>query len=166
MLNKANNKVSYAETLHPERGHKALSREEEDFPRKWGAVWAEAVLIDDELNAEQQAQESTPTSAPVGQVEKEKEACSWHKYNLFVLILGGSLLTGAVAVTFAMELAAGVIFILSAGFYFVSEKLGQIGGPAIILQSLLRMIYAILSFVDSMVLMLGTLVTEVLAFIT
>ena len=161
MLNKSSNKVSYLETLHPEQGFKALSKEEGSYAGKWDAVWAEAVLIDDDTNI--QSNENS-LERPTGEAEQTvKTDNQWNRYNFLLLTVGRAMLIAGVASTVMTELGGYIVFLAAAGFYWVSEKLRQMGGIVILFHYVFGLVYVILSFMDILLLFLGTLITELMA---
>ncbi|KAL7569885.1 hypothetical protein ACA910_008552 [Epithemia clementina (nom. ined.)] len=171
MLNRES-RVTYLETLHPETGSEALSRDREAYPGHWTAVWAEAVLIDEDTHQPPpQPQEERNNLVGVSVTSGDNDDESEHKvqscptYNFAVLIFGWSLLIAAVSATFGMELAGAVCFIIAAGFNWVYRMLGEAGGLAVLVQSFFGLLYLTLSFVDSLLLVIGTLVTELLAWV-
>ncbi|KAL7569883.1 hypothetical protein ACA910_008550 [Epithemia clementina (nom. ined.)] len=167
---KSESRVTYLETLHPETGAEALSRNREAYPGHWAAVWAEAVLIDEDTHQpppQPQEERNAPVSVESGdnddKTEQKVQSCP--TYNVGVLIFGWSLLIAAVSATFGMELFGSICFVLAAGFNWVYRMLGEAGGLAVIVQSIFGLMYLTLSFVDSLLLVIGTLVTELLAWV-
>lgn len=141
--------VTWAEVFHPETATLAPQvRELHPDGNEWGAVWAEATLIND-VTPSAPIDPSKPIvpSAPIatvvtidGNAEQDNlvpatigkphdtspvpraTISPWAKGNFFSTLIGGSLSIGAVASTFGLEMGAATVYLFTVVFYHLFQS--------------------------------------------
>lgn len=91
--------------------------------------------------------------------------CSIYRWNLFVFVLGNSFLLVALASTFGLEIAAGLLYIFGAGFFWVSDGLRRAGLWTFPFQAIFRLMSSLLLLLDLLLLTISALLVEIFAWL-
>lgn len=175
--------VTLHSAFHPENGDQSLAvaiREQQNAENKWGAVWAEATLLEDDATPSPAPQPSAPAESDVGASSIDASqggggggastatAASpippWRKSNFFEMTFGVTCTIAAVATTFGVELAAAFVFVAAAAFYnaayFCKRRHNTI---MYFLWAIFGLVYVIFQVTDAVLLTVSVLVAELLA---
>jgi len=171
--------VTLHSAFHPENGDQSLAvaiREQQLAENKWGAVWAEATLVEEDVTPSSPAP-SAPTKSDVeagsidaSQQEGPSTAATapqmppWRKSNLFEMIFGITFTIAAVASTFGVELAAALVFVVAATFYNVAAFCKRQNNIFMYFWwAVFGLVYVVLQVTDAILLTVSVFVAELLA---
>jgi len=163
--------VSLGDTFKPDD---AVSLSTTETERNWNTVFAEAVTAPREsdlpvAHAVTIDEETHPSMIPtnVMAISGPSNGTTIHQCNFFTIVIGYSHLIVAVTVAFAIELASVSVYLLGVAFYWISQNLKSICGTWILpLGALFMMLTAMMLSVDLLILTLGIMVVEMVAWIT
>lgn len=163
--------VSLGDTFKPDDAASLCTTETE---RNWNRVVTEAIALPCEPSdlpvAQAQAitiDEGCPPSTATahvtvlpGQVDGPVNRC-----NLLTMVIGYSHLVFAVATAFATELAGATIYMVGAGFFWVSQRLKDVGVYTFPFQALFVILTAVMLALDLLLFFVGVLVVELIGWI-
>lgn len=173
--------VTWADVFHPETGEAFLAPHvREHHGNSWGAVLAEATLVEDKeasassVTIDEETGDAVPDAVVVpdpsgnplyAEPLAQADASSpWRGGRFIDTLIAGALTVAAVTSTCSMELAATIVYAIACGFYHIFTFLQGFNVRLLtFLASVLLPVVACLLFADAVVLITSVLVTELIA---
>lgn len=168
----------------------AVNDDDDDIRRRqdaspWGTVWAEAKIVPEGPFSEEAAAAQvvidhpddnnkavTPTAPPSrldlggsNNLEATAPTLAPGLFSIVAIIIGSTLIFAAVVATYALEVAAVIVFFLASGFHQLAKWFEPLGLFGTLFQLLFLLISKILLMVDGLLLTVSVLVAELLAVI-